>query len=92
MRTYSMSYREVLDMPIRAFWTVSGLVERLLVDEGRMTLEIASVAQDPDASKTLFERMEKQAPAPVKLSGHAMANMGAERDHAGFASLAALAG
>jgi hypothetical protein len=87
-----MGYQEVMSMPIRAFWSASGFVERLLADESRLKLEISSAGQDPEATQSLYERLNKQAPAAVKFTGHALASIGAERDNAGFAELASLAG
>jgi hypothetical protein len=92
MRTYAMSYREVMAMPARAFWTLSGFVERLRADEAITQLEIITKSQDGDTAQDLYERLTKQAPAPVTFTGHAMATVGAERDESGFAELRSLAG
>ena len=92
MRTYGMGYQEVMSMPVRAFWTVSGFVERVVADESKRTLEIQTASHNGESAATLYERLDKQAPAPVKFTGHAIASFGAERDEDGFAQLKALAG
>lgn len=92
MRTYAMSYQEVMSMPCRAFWTISGYVERLRADEAKLNLEIAASSQASDAAASMFERLEKQAPAPVVYTGYALANVGAELDSDGLNDLRALAG
>lgn len=92
MRTYAMGYREVMDMPMRAFWTVSGFVDRVFADEGQLTLELKAASQDVEAAQTLMERMKKQAPSPVKLTVQAQIERSAVRDVDGFAALKGLAG
>lgn len=92
MRTYAMGYQEVMNMPMRAFWTVSGFVDRVFADEGQLTLELNAASQDVEAAQTLMERMKKQAPSPVKLTVEAQVQRSAVRDEGGFASLKALAG
>jgi len=92
MRTYGMSYQELMSMPMRAFWTISGFVERIFSDESKLKLEIAASSQTSDAAQTLYDRLDKQAPAPVKYTGYAIAYQGAERDEAGIARLKMLAG
>lgn len=92
MRVYAQGYRETMQMPIRAFWALSGYVDRLRADEARLKLEINSASQDGEAAQSLYERLEKQAPDPVKLTGTAIMLQGAERDEAGFAELRMLAG
>lgn len=92
MRVYAQGYQETMQMPIRAFWALSGFVDRLRADEARLTLEINAAAQDGEAAQMLFERLETQAPAPVKYTGAAIVMQGAERDEAGFAELRMLAG
>lgn len=92
MRAYGMSYQDVMSMPCRAFWTISGYVERLHADEGKLQTEIAACSQGGEAAQLLFARLEKQAPQPVVYSGHALVMAGAERDEGGFADLRAMAG
>lgn len=79
-------------MPIRAFWIVSGFVERLHADEAKLKLEIAATAQDSEAAQALMERLNTEAPDPVTLSGYALAQRAAVRDEAGFQTLKAMAG
>lgn len=91
MRTYGSGYREVMSMPIRAFWVMSGFVDRIFADEAKLTLEVAISAQDGETAGALLERLDRQAPSPVKYTGHAIL-AGAKRDEDATARLAALAG
>jgi hypothetical protein len=84
-----MGYQDVMVMPMRAFWVISGFVERLLADEGKQILEIQTSAQHPEAASELMGRLAESAPQPVKLSGHALAQKTAVRDEAGIAALRA---
>ena len=68
-----MGYREVMSMPMRAFWIVSGFVDRLMSDEAKLHLEVAASAQSGEAAWQLMERLNTVAPEPVTLSGYALA-------------------
>lgn len=91
MRTYAMGYQETMSMPMRAFWIISGFVERVLADEGRLSLEIATSAQSGEGAEALFERLDKQAPNPVKYSGYVLMEANSKRDEGATAELAKLA-
>lgn len=91
MRAYGMGYREVMSMPMRAFWVVSGFVERLHADEAKLQLEVVASVHDGSA-QALMERLNTAAPDPVTLSGHGLAQRTAVRDEAGFQTLKAMAG
>ena len=91
MRAYGMGYREVMSMPMRAFWVVSGFVERLQADEAKLHLEVASASHDSKAARELLERLDTAAPDPVTLSGHGLAQRTAVRDEKGFQTLKAMA-
>ena len=52
-----MGYREVMSMPMRAFWIVSGFVDRLMSDEAKLHLEVAASAQNGEAAGQLMERL-----------------------------------
>lgn len=92
MRAYSMPYQAVMDMPVRAFWFVSGSIDRLMFYEAKLNLEVTTAGQAPEAAKELYERLDLQAPEPVILSGYAKAGVAAVRDEAGFAALRQMAG
>lgn len=91
MRAYGMGYREVMSMPMRAFWVVSGFVERLQADEAKLHLEVAANSHDASAAGELMERLNTVAPDPVTLSGHGLAQRTAVRDEQGFQTLKAMA-
>lgn len=92
MRTYGMSYQDVMSMPCRAFWTISGYVERLHADEAKLKLEVTASSQSAESASAMLEKLEKQAPAPIVYTGHALANFGAELDQDGLNDLRAMAG
>lgn len=79
-------------MPMRAFWFVSGMVERIRCDEGRLALEI-SAAQGEGAA-ALHKQLSEAHQEPVKLSDVAIAErmMNAPRDEMASSRLKALAG
>lgn len=62
-----MGYREVMDLPMRVFWELSGQVDRLRADEGALAFRIACSAQTPDAAESMGKWFDKVAPGPFKL-------------------------
>lgn len=91
MRTYGMAYQEVMSLPVRAFWFISGSVGRLRSDEAKLQLEVTAVAADHEAAQALLDRLNVEAPDPVVLSGYALAQRTAVRDEMGFQELKAMA-
>jgi len=54
---YSMSYQQVMAMPIRAFWLMSGNIRRLRASNDMRTLAVAAAAQSADGYKETHERL-----------------------------------
>lgn len=94
MRAYGMSYSEVMGMPIRAFWTISGFVERLQADEAKLTLQVhmASATSDQKSREEFWQALEVQAPAPIVYSGLAKMKASEARDKDASTKLRRLAG
>lgn len=92
MRTYRMGYSEVMSLPMRTFWHLSGSVDRVLADEHKDFLELSAIANNPEAATERLEQLEKRAPSPFKLSAKGMVTVTAKRDDAGFEELRMLAG
>lgn len=83
-----MSYQDVMGMPIRAFWTMSGNIRRLRASSDVRDLMVAVAAQAPDGVKDLQERLTLEigtvyvGPPP---------GMEVERDEEGFNELRSMA-
>ena len=61
-----MSYREVMSLPMRVFWQLSGNVPRLLADERRSMLHMSVLAaNNPEGASELFEQLGKHAKALI---------------------------
>ena len=87
-----MSYREVMSLPMRVFWQLSGNVPRLLADERRSVLHMSVLAaNNPEAASELFEQLGKQAPDPIIYTSAAIVQASAVRDTEGFNELRNLA-
>lgn len=85
-----MAYGEVMGLPMRVFWQLSGQVERLVADEHKKILELLTSAQSPEASKQMHEALHKLSPDPVKYSARAIV-AAAKLDKEGLDSLRSLA-
>ncbi len=87
-----MSYREVMSLPMRVFWQLSGNVPRLLADERRSMLHVnVLAANNPEGASELYEQLGKQAPDPIVYTGAAIVQASAVRDTEGFNELRNLA-
>ena len=63
-----MGYREVMDLPMRVFWELSGQVDRIRADEARINLQVGTALQSPDGAQSMSKWFDKVAPGPFKLS------------------------
>jgi hypothetical protein len=83
-----MSYREVLAMPIRAFWLFSGNIRRVRADSDMRALMVATAAQSAEGIEHHQERL-------VLEIGLVMSNdnpmLDVERDEKGFSELKTMA-
>lgn len=66
-----MPYAGVMGMPIRAFWYVSGTVDRLQSEQRRGLLEIHMAAQSQESFQQVHAALTKAAPEPVKYKAEA---------------------
>lgn len=92
MRTYGQNYFDTMAMPMRAFWFISGCVERLNAESQKQHLEITTAAQSSKGAGAMFEVLNAQSPPPVVMSVRSRIEVSAVRDEVGFAELRGLAG
>lgn len=88
-----MPYAHVMDLPMRAFWFLSGTVERIWAEADKRHLMVVGAGNQssPDAAATLWEALEKRAPDPIKLAAQALID-NAKPDEGAFDKLRRLAG
>lgn len=62
-----MSYREVMEMPLRAFWSFQGQVNRLRAEEDLRAIQVTAAGQSGEVYKEVSEtlRTEHGTPAVV---------------------------
>lgn len=93
LRVYGLPYREMMGLPMRVFWQLSGNVPRLLSEERKESLHLAvTAAHNPEAAAELYERLDKQTPEPVTLTGYGKASINSVRDEEGLNDLRSMAG
>ena len=84
---YSMSYRELMDIPIKTFWLMSGNIRRIRAGDDLRNLMTATASQSADGVKEYRERLIVDIGEVMKEPSVA----DAERDEAGFAELKSMA-
>lgn len=82
-----MSYREVLAMPIRAFWLFSGNIRRLRADSDMRSLMVATAAQSAEGIENHQERLVLELGMVMNDSPV----LDVERDEKGFSELKMMA-
>lgn len=86
---YGMGYREVMDMPIRAFWLMHTNISRCLAERDLRSLTVATVSQDSKAVKEVRERLIiEMGEAGTRRDGP----ISEERDEEGIAFLRSTGG
>jgi len=80
-----MTYREVLDLPLRVFWTMSGKIHRIQAEEDmrRLSLLVSANSTEDAAARNeaLLDEMGEVSTQPIVF----------ERDEEGFEELRKLA-
>lgn len=92
MATYSMTFREVMDLPMRVFWFISGNVDRLRFEQATLKMEIECALKSEESTKEMHEQLRKLAPSPFTLSGRAQMEISSKADPDAVDTLRALAG
>ena len=87
-----MPYHEVMSLPMRAFWFISGTVERLQAEASMRSMQVHMAGQSSEGFKAMQEHLEKLAPPPFKFSGNARMEMTAQADPDAASKLRMLAG
>jgi hypothetical protein len=59
-----MSYREVMDMPLRAFWTYTGAINRIRAEAELRQLQVLIGPGSGDAYKEVAASLEKEYGTP----------------------------
>ncbi|OAD82870.1 hypothetical protein ATN89_17460 [Comamonas thiooxydans] len=90
MATYGHSYQNTMAMPMRAFWKLAGFTQRISAARSFLDLQVFSASQSSESAKTLAERLQEQAPEPVKRSTKAVIMANSQRDHDASARLRAM--
>lgn len=83
MRFYSMPYREVMDLPVRAFWFMSSQIDRVLASESLTSLHITASAQGGSSYEETKRQLLDVLGTPVRLDVGRVA-LQEERDEFGF--------
>jgi hypothetical protein len=84
---YGMAYREVMDMPVRAFWLMFSNIRRIRAGDDVRNLMTSAAAQSADGVKELQEKLVLE----IGTVATEAPEIEAKRDEAGFAELKAMA-
>lgn len=83
---YGMSYREVMDLPMKTFWMLNRNISRLLAEQDLRAAEIAVSVNSGDAMKALHTKLLKEFDNPYRMENSGPV-IDEERDEEGFAQL-----
>lgn len=84
---YSMPYRDLMAIPIKTFWLMSGNIRRIRAGDDLRRLMTAAAAQSPDGAQECQERLIIDIGDVIKEPSVAEA----ARDEIGFAELKLMA-
>lgn len=84
---YAMPYKDLMAIPIKTFWLMSGNIRRIRAGDDLRHLLTASAAQSADGVKEYHERLVIEMGDVMKEPSVA----DAERDEVGFAELRQMA-
>jgi hypothetical protein len=84
---YSMSYREVMEMPIMSFWLMNGNIRRVRADADMRALLVNAASQSSDGVTSYRERLVLELGTVISQP----VVPDEERDEEGFAELKAMA-
>lgn len=90
MRVYGMPYAQVMSLPMKVFWHLSGTVPRLWADEQRQLLEVQTAAGSPEGAEQLHQTIGQLAKDPVVLTVAARIEASSVRDEEGIEFLKSL--
>lgn len=66
-RFYSMSYREVLDMPLRAFWSLNRNISRIRAEEDMRTIQVMGALQSGEIYQTTMAQLQEEHDRPMVI-------------------------
>jgi uncharacterized protein YdaU (DUF1376 family) len=72
MREYSMKHGDVMDLPLRTFWSLNRNVDRLRAEEDLRSLQVSAAAQSVgegggEAVKFLSEHLRGEIGSPIVI-------------------------
>ena len=82
-----MSYQNVMSIPIKTFWYMSGSIRRLMAEKDLRALSVSMASQSGEGAKECQERLVLEMGVIVKSP----IGVNLERDEDGFLELKALA-
>jgi hypothetical protein len=62
-----MTYREVMEMPFRVFWSFNRQVTRLKADDEMRQLRLLSAVQSAEGVKTMHQTLKTEVEMPVLI-------------------------
>lgn len=71
MRFYSMSYPDVLALPLRTFWALFEQVSRLQASEDLRQLDVMTAQHTSEGIEALRKKLVEERGTPVKTSQNA---------------------
>lgn len=65
---YGIGYREVMSLPVRAFWVMNQNIDRLRAEQDLRTINVAIATQSEESYKATVEALNKERGEWVKFS------------------------
>jgi hypothetical protein len=84
-----MGYREVMSLPVRAFWVMNRNIDRLRAEEDLRSIKVGIATQSDEANKKITEHLFKERGEWITFSP--LASHLHKRDEDGVARLKRLA-
>lgn len=65
---YGIGYREVMDLPVTAFWLMNQNINRLRAEQDLRAIQVAAATQSNEAYRETIEILNKECGEWVKFS------------------------
>lgn len=62
-----MSYRDVMDMPLRSFWTFNKQVDRIRAEQDLRAIDVGGAMQSSDTYKAVTEKLRLERGKTVEV-------------------------
>lgn len=86
-----MALKDVLALPMKSFWFLSGSVNRILAEEQRDHLELLCASQHPENAVSIREHLSLVVGEPIKFTTEAKIAANSKADPGGIDELRNLA-